>query len=1158
MSEEDNTETIVPISDNKDDIKRNTVEEVDTNIQISNEEPQEKKYYDLDFLEYDSDEEEHSSHSSKSNNENQNSNSRVIEEIESNDDNITNRCAYCGISSPTKLIKCNECKKYFCNGRLDSFTASHIVFHLTKSKHKELYLSPNSCLGEMFLECYNCSQKNIFLLGFLESKEGNSGIFICREPCLTTCKIDDNNFDKTKWISLINDKKILDWIVNPPSNDNENRLCQIVNIRNMSKLEDKWEKEKILSSQEKPKYLGNYLKSVKLCYNDGQDYLETFEPLISAEEEYDRKLKETQKKNNIKVKFEKKGKKIIAKFVYPREDNEIKLVPGDELKLTEPKTNMSYRGFVIEIELDDEIWLEIDLHKNSNLNSKENNNNHNNYNGNKNGGKISIDNLIDGDYIIEFVWKGTSFKRMLDGLYIFVNDESSVSNYIYSKLLGHNVNEKKFNYSIPKDLSVKGLPSLNFFQKLGIKKALTSPLFLIQGPPGTGKTVTSAAIVYHLVQLKQGKVLVCAPSNIAADQLSEKIEKIGVRVIRVCAKSRESISSRVEHLTLHNQLKNYIAKNNTKKDFKKLEIFMKKKEEEGNVLTNKEHEQYKKLKKKFEDDLIDQAEVVVTTCISSFDKRLDSFRFPMVLIDEATQACESECILPLLRGAKHAILVGDHCQLGPVVLCKNAAKAGLKISLFERLVKLKIKPHMLQVQYRMHPKLSEFPSNTFYDGNLQNGVSAEERKHLNVNFPWPNNNKPTFFYHIIGKEEFSASGTSYINRQEADFIELLVKTFMKYTVKPEQIGIITPYEGQRCYILSHLMKNFISNNDIEVASVDSFQGREKDYIILSCVRSNDHNGIGFLDDPRRINVALTRARYGLVIVGNSISLNKHQLWTNLLYHYKEMGLLVEGQLGNFKEVMITLPQPKRYLPEKKIFDNGDINGFNNDFNISYNENNMKSNVLAEDEIFNDATVSRFSEFGYTNDNEAMSHFNKVKNQLKKNQILVKNEFINNQYENYVNEFNNNRFLKNYNDVVQFDLNNNKNENNENNENNNNANNNNNNLNNNMNVNNNNGINNNNPYPNNINNNNMFMNMMMNNNNNNINKVQMMKLMYMQQMMKMNPAMNNLNPFYLNNNNQLRYFGMNNFNNNMNSVNNNMNGGYYKASPAEKKFMETEF
>ena len=147
-------------------------------------------------------------------------------------------------------------------------------------------------------------------------------------------------------------------------------------------------------------------------------------------------------------------------------------------------------------------------------------------------------------------------------------------------------------------------------------------------------------------------------------------------------------------------------------------------------------------KKKAEEEIINSCQVVVTTCISSFDKRLNNFRFPIVLIDEATQACESECILPLLHGAEHAIIVGDHCQLGPVVLCKNAAKAGLKMSLFERLVKLKIKPHMLQVQYRMHPKLSEFPSNTFYDGNLQNGVTSDDRIYFNVNFPWPNPKKP--------------------------------------------------------------------------------------------------------------------------------------------------------------------------------------------------------------------------------------------------------------------------------------------------------------------------------------------------------------------------------------------------------------------------------
>ena len=953
--------------------------------------------FDLDFLAYsDNESSQNENNNKEENNENENNENNEIPD----NDFSTIKCAYCSITNQSHLIKCKECNRWFCNGKLDSFSPSHIVFHLTKSKHKEVFLNNKSNIGEMDLECYNCNGKNIFLLGFLQSNEGNSGMFVCREPCLTTCKFDDSKFNKQKWISLINDKQLLDWIVPPPNNDIEIRMNQRINIRSMSKMEDKWEKEKLLASQEKPKYIGNYLKSVKLCYNDGQDYLDIFEPLISAEEEYDRKLKETQKKTNINTKFYQSGKKIIAKFPYPREDNEIKLVPGDELKITDPKSGRNYRGFVIDIEIEDIIHLELDMHKSSNKNSLSN----------------DIESLQDGNFTIEFVWKGTSFKRMLDGLYIFVNEESSVSNYIYSKILGHTVDEKKFSYNIPKDLSVKGLPQLNYFQTLGIKKALITPLFLIQGPPGTGKTVTSAAIVYHLVNLKVGKVLVCAPSNIAADQLSEKIEKIGLNVIRVCAKSRESISSRVEHLSLHNQLK----KLSNKKEYKRLFAFMKKKEEEGNVLTNKEHEIYKKLKTKAENEIIQGATVVVTTCISSFDKRLDNFRFPIVLIDEATQACESECILPLLRGAKHAILVGDHCQLGPVVLCKNAAKAGLKISLFERLVKLKIKPHMLQVQYRMHPKLSEFPSNTFYDGNLQNGVSADERFHFNVNFPWPNNNKPTFFYHIVGTEEFSASGTSYINRQEADMIGLIVKTFMKCTVKAEQIGIITPYEGQRCYIVSHISKN-IGITEIEVASVDSFQGREKDYIILSCVRSNDHNGIGFLDDPRRLNVALTRARYGLVIVGNAMALAKHQLWSNLLYHYKEMGLLVEGQLGSFKELIITLQPPRRYIPEKMSFERENqnlnmnstftsvSNTNNNDLSISYNMdlNSNNKNINAYEELFNNATLSRFSDFGYTNDTESVSHFNKVVNVLRKNPISINNEFNVNKYEQILMNYNKN-------------------------------------------------------------------------------------------------------------------------------------------------------
>lgn len=239
-----------------------------------------------------------------------------------NRDDKESQCAYCGINNISRLVKCNEkdCQRWFCDGRLDEFSASHIVFHLTKSKHKEIFLNENSPIGEMVLECYSCGCKNIFLLGFLESREGDTGIILCREPCLSQCKIVEDKFEKSKWVPLIKDKKLLDWII-PVLSESEMKICNRVNIRSMSKMEEKWNKDKLQVNEEKPKFLGNWLKAVKLCYNDGQDYLETFEPLISAEEEYDRKLKESQKKPGISTVFYKANKRYIAKFVYPREDN---------------------------------------------------------------------------------------------------------------------------------------------------------------------------------------------------------------------------------------------------------------------------------------------------------------------------------------------------------------------------------------------------------------------------------------------------------------------------------------------------------------------------------------------------------------------------------------------------------------------------------------------------------------------------------------------------------------------------------------------------------------------------------------------------------------------------------------------------------------------
>jgi len=171
------------------------------------------------------------------------------------------------------------------------------------------------------------------------------------------------------------------------------------------------------------------------------------------------------------------------------------------------------------------------------------------------------------------------------------------------------------------------------------------------------------------------------------------------------------------------------------------------------------------------------------------------------------------------------------------------------------------------------------------------------------------------FWSNLGNEEISASGTSYLNRTEASNVEKIITRFFKAGVQPQDIGIITPYEGQRSYVVQSMQANgtFKKENykEIEVASVDAFQGREKDFIVLSCVRSNDHQGIGFLSDPRRLNVALTRAKYGLVILGNPKVLSKHPLWHYLLLHFKERNCLVEGPLSNLQVSLLQFSRPKQ-------------------------------------------------------------------------------------------------------------------------------------------------------------------------------------------------------------------------------------------------------
>uniref|UniRef100_A0A1D1Y515 Regulator of nonsense transcripts 1 n=1 Tax=Anthurium amnicola TaxID=1678845 RepID=A0A1D1Y515_9ARAE len=811
---------------------------------------------------------------------------------------IEHACRYCGVSNPACVARCNvpSCRKWFCNSRGNT-SGSHIVNHLVRAKHKEVCLHKDSPLGETILECYNCGCRNVFLLGFISAKTESVVVLLCREPCLSVNALKDMNWDLSQWCPLIDDRCFLQWLVKIPSEQEQLRARQI-SAQQINKVEELWKAnpDATLEDLEKPG-VDDEPQPVALKYEDAYQYQNVFAPLIKLEADYDKMMKESQSKDNLTIRWDVGlNKKRIAYFVFPKEDNELRLVPGDELRLrySGDAAHPAWQsvGHVIKLTAQEEVALELRASQG-----------------------VPVD--VNHGFSVDFVWKSTSYDRMQGAMKTFAVDETSVSGYIYHHLLGHEVESQIVRNALPRRFGAPGLPELNASQVFAVKSVLQKPISLIQGPPGTGKTVTSAAIVYHMAKQGQGQVLVCAPSNVAVDQLAEKISSTGLKVVRLCAKSREAVSSPVEHLTLHYQVQHLDT--SEKSELHKLQQL---KDEQGE-LSSGDEKKYKALKRATEREISQSADVICCTCVGAGDPRLANFRFRQVLIDESTQATEPECLIPLVLGVKQVVLVGDHCQLGPVIMCKKAARAGLAQSLFERLVLLGVKPIRLQVQYRMHPSLSEFPSNSFYEGTLQNGVTINERQSSGIDFPWPVPNRPMFFYVQMGQEEISASGTSYLNRTEASNVEKIVTTFLRSGVIPSQIGVITPYEGQRAYIVNYMSRNGALRQqlykEIEVASVDSFQGREKDYIILSCVRSNEHQGIGFLNDPRRLNVALTRARYGIVILGNPKVLSKQLLWNSLLTHYKEHECLVEGPLNNLKQSMVQFQKPKKIYSDRRLY-----------------------------------------------------------------------------------------------------------------------------------------------------------------------------------------------------------------------------------------------
>jgi regulator of nonsense transcripts 1 len=812
-------------------------------------------------------------------------------------------CKYCGIHDPKCVVQCITTGKWFCNGR-GKTSSSHIVQHLLRSRNKEVRLHAESDMGNVTLECYQCQQRNVFLLGYVPSKVDSVVVLLCRDPCLNNGALKELNWDVSAWEPLISDKTFLPFLVRQPSEKAQLRARQLPQAA-LTALEVLWRTEPDATVYDLDRKIdeegGTEMQPMQLRYDDGYEYQNILAPLIFHESEENKRLKSEKVITNIELRWEKSlGKNRMAVFAveyFGFEDQDLRLNPGDEMILRlEEGTVIAHgvkpwesKGSVIRIS-EGEVYLELKSNRDVPL-------------------------KITDAYCAEFVFKSTSYDRMQTALKTFAVDDTSVSGYLYHKLLGHEVQPQKLKVDLADNLSVPNLPPLNEPQAEAVRSVLERPLSLIQGPPGTGKTLTSASIVYHLSKQNQGKgnghgqVLVCAPSNVAVDQLTEKIHKTGLRVVRLAAKSREAegeSSPTVEPLTLHN-----MVRFNEGQHASMLRKFQLLKDETGE-LTAADAKKYRNLVRLIEKEILSAADVICCTCVGAGDPRLKEIRFRQLLIDESTQSMEAECLIPIVMGVKQLVLVGDHCQLGPVVLDKKAARAGLDKSLFDRLLLLGHRPQMLKVQYRMHPTIAQWPSNTFYDGMLQNGVEINERVLNDVELPWLDPENPLFFMCCDGHEEMASSGTSYLNRAEATLVEKIATLMMKGGVEPREIGMITPYQGQRAQIITH-MTNYGSMKsglyeEIEVASVDSFQGREKDFIILSCVRSNENQGIGFLRDPRRLNVALTRARYGVIIIGNARLLSKNPLWNNLLHHLQERDGLMDSSFPRLSLSNLRLPQ----------------------------------------------------------------------------------------------------------------------------------------------------------------------------------------------------------------------------------------------------------
>ena len=430
-------------------------------------------------------------------------------------------------------------------------------------------------------------------------------------------------------------------------------------------------------------------------------------------------------------------------------------------------------------------------------------------------------------------------------------------------------------------------PFLNVSQERAVNEVLRAKdVAVVHGPPGTGKTTTLVEAIYETLR-RENQVLVCAQSNMTVDWISEKLVDRGINVLRIGNPTK--VNDKMLSFTYERRFEShpdYPQLWAIRKAIRQLRANRKRGDNSFHQKMERLKEREIELELRIRNKLFGEARVIASTLVGSANRLLDGMKFGTLFIDEAAQALEAACWIPIRR-ATRVILAGDHCQLPPTIKSIAAMKGGLDKTLMQRIVECKPEAvTLLKMQYRMNEDIMRFSSDWFYNGQVEAAPMVKYRGILDLDkaIEWKDTSGNA--YH----EEFVGDNFRRINKEEAQLTLLSLAEYFvrigRQRIIDERIdvGIISPYRAQVQY-LRHLIKktDFYKpfRKIISVNTVDGFQGQERDIIVISMVRSNEEGQIGFLRDLRRMNVAITRARMKLIILGDSATLIRHPFYRRL-------------------------------------------------------------------------------------------------------------------------------------------------------------------------------------------------------------------------------------------------------------------------------------